>query len=706
MKNIFFICVFSLIAFTGCTDDDELYKNSGGNSTEEESTLPNEDIELSLFEALNLDYPGLEQVKAWYETGNYYSAAKALLQYYKGRIGINNPNVSLINSTINENEEKWANDALKAKKYCFYVNDNYFANEKNKLPYSLLGEDKNINWNFKPDRADNEYQKQLHRHKWMPFQAKAYQKTGNEQYAIEWKEVYADWIAKNPKPETPDEFQWWQPQVSTRIMGQTELFEYYKFSPNFTPEWLSFFLVHFAEHADYLAKFKYHDENNILLSQGTALAFAGTLFPEFKNAAEWQKMGFDILNEQTKKQFLSDGMLGDLSLHYHMGSLAEFYNLRKLVAQNRLPEGILSPEINDILLKAAELVMYFTYQNYFIPKSNFNCTSALNDSWMKTKSVLSKNFISYAEMFPDNQELKFMATEGVEGTEPSTEVKVFEASGHYIFRDGWKFADNTKEGTVLIHSNNYSEESLAGADWSHNQPDNGTFELYHANRNFFPDSGVCTYMSNTDNEVKALRRWFRRTDSHNTLTLDNKDIVFAKGKLVKTAEEPQQLVVTENQGYKDNDFKHRRSIFFVDKQFFVLIDEGFGTATGTANLNFHLCETTTDATVDTDVNGAHTLFSDDNNLLVRSFGSTSITCKEKEGRFSIKNDGKYEVRKAYQLDMEKATGIPVRYITVLYPTSDPASHNVQAEFTDSGNANNVSVKVVIENKEYNLGYQL
>ena len=31
MKNIFFICVFSLIAFTGCTDDDELYKNSGGN---------------------------------------------------------------------------------------------------------------------------------------------------------------------------------------------------------------------------------------------------------------------------------------------------------------------------------------------------------------------------------------------------------------------------------------------------------------------------------------------------------------------------------------------------------------------------------------------------------------------------------------------------------------------------------------------------
>lgn len=132
------------------------------------------------------------------------------------------------------------------------------------------------------------------------FPSQSLSKTGNELFVTEWKNVYADWITKNPKPETPDEFKWWQLQVSTRIMGQTELFEYFKFSPNFTPEWLSFFLAHFAEHADYLAKFRYHDENNILLSQGTALAFAGTLFPEFKNAAQWQEMGFSILNEQAK----------------------------------------------------------------------------------------------------------------------------------------------------------------------------------------------------------------------------------------------------------------------------------------------------------------------------------------------------------------------------------------------------------------------
>ena len=43
-----------------------------------------------------------------------------------------------------------------------------------------------------------------------------------------------------------------------------------------------------------------------------------------------------------------------------------------------------------------------------------------------------------------------------------------------------------------------------------------------------------------------------------------------------------QLIVTENQGYSN--FKQRRSIFYVKQpqDFFVLVDEGFGTATGYA----------------------------------------------------------------------------------------------------------------------------
>lgn len=694
MKNIF-ICLFVLLIFTGCTDDEELYRNSGKNSADEESTLPNEKIEATLFEALNLDYPGLEQVKAWYETKNYYSAAKALLDYYKGRTNIVNPNVSLMNPTITADQQLFADYAL--NKYRFYVNTNYYEDKDKKQPWSLQNEDKSINWSFKPVGADDEYQKQLHRHNWMPFQGKAYRVTNDEKYINSWKEVYTDWIKQNPKPETPNTTTWWQLQVSTRIMGQTELFEYFKLSPNFTPEWISFFLAHFAEHADYLAAHRYNDENNILLSQATALVFAGTLFPEFKNASKWQETGCNILNEQTKKQFLADGMLGDLSLHYHIGILDEFYNLRKLILLNKLPENMLSPEIDGIIEKAAELVMHFTYPNYFITNKNENCTSAFNDSWMKTRSILNKNFIKYAEMFPANQELRYMATSGAEGNRPDTNIKSFETSGHYVLRNGWG-----KESTMLIHSNNYSTAKIDV--WSHNQPDNGTFELYHNGRNFFPDSGVCSYVG--DAAANKLRNWFRQTVAHNTLTLNDKNITTTQGKLLKKEEAATELIVSENQGYAD--FKHRRSIFFVNKKFFVLVDEGIGSATGTANLYFHLGEKDNPVALDNTDKGAHTNFDDGNNLLVRSFGNADITYKTIEGRIAYKTDGTYDIRKAYSLNMEKTANTPVRYITVLLPVEDATSHTIAAEFTDAGKdiTKEVAVKVTVDGLSYNLTYKL
>ena len=75
MKNIFFICVFSLIAFTGCTDDDEIL--STGDSTNIEllpNNKPNDVLNARLFEVINLDYPGLEKVKSHYEAKEYYYA--------------------------------------------------------------------------------------------------------------------------------------------------------------------------------------------------------------------------------------------------------------------------------------------------------------------------------------------------------------------------------------------------------------------------------------------------------------------------------------------------------------------------------------------------------------------------------------------------------------------------------------------------------
>ena len=120
MKNIFFICMFATVAFTGCVDDDDDLLTGEVSPGVEilPENKPNEVVDSKLFEIINLDYPGLEKVKKFYENGEYYYAANELLEYYRTRVDVNNPNVNLINPTISEKDQRIADQALEHR---FYV---------------------------------------------------------------------------------------------------------------------------------------------------------------------------------------------------------------------------------------------------------------------------------------------------------------------------------------------------------------------------------------------------------------------------------------------------------------------------------------------------------------------------------------------------------------------------------------------------------
>ena len=121
MKNIFFItCMFTAITFTGCVDDDDDLLSGEISSGVEilPENKPNDVVEPKLFDIINLDYPGLEKVKSFYEAGEHYYAAHALLEYYRNRTNVTNPNINLINPTISVKDQRIADQALE---YRFYV---------------------------------------------------------------------------------------------------------------------------------------------------------------------------------------------------------------------------------------------------------------------------------------------------------------------------------------------------------------------------------------------------------------------------------------------------------------------------------------------------------------------------------------------------------------------------------------------------------
>lgn len=95
------------------------------------------------FDLLNLDYPGLERVKAACDRQQWDEAAKALLDYYRQRTGIGHPDIDMQNIKISKEEQKWADDALE---HTFFVHKGY-------QPSYNYGKD--INWQYWPVQ-DNE----------------------------------------------------------------------------------------------------------------------------------------------------------------------------------------------------------------------------------------------------------------------------------------------------------------------------------------------------------------------------------------------------------------------------------------------------------------------------------------------------------------------------------------------------------------------
>ena len=63
--------------------------------------------------------------------------------------------------------------------------------------------------------------------------------------------------------------------------------------------------------------------------------------PEFKNAEKWMETGYQILSEEVQNQIMSDGWHKEMSLHYHIGIVADFYEAMKLAEANQLPVNCL-----------------------------------------------------------------------------------------------------------------------------------------------------------------------------------------------------------------------------------------------------------------------------------------------------------------------------------------------------------------------------
>ena len=81
-----------------------------------------QELKVEAFSLLNLDYPGLEKVKALHQEGKDTEAAQALLNYYRTRTNVKTPDINLKKLSISKDEQKMADEALQ---HTFFAHKGY-----------------------------------------------------------------------------------------------------------------------------------------------------------------------------------------------------------------------------------------------------------------------------------------------------------------------------------------------------------------------------------------------------------------------------------------------------------------------------------------------------------------------------------------------------------------------------------------------------
>ncbi len=615
-----------------------------------------------LMSRIDLDREGIEKVK--HNLDSPEDAAKELLVYYKGRETVKHPvsrsaKEKSLGNCASADDLKSADNALK---HIFIAQSAY--------PPHFCGED--IDWSSSPV-PDNEWIWQLNRMYFWDAMARAYWHTGEEKYAEEWGKQLIDWTKKNPN-DKDHKYAWRSIEAGIRGYSWSNLFQYFIGSPSFTPEILVAFLNSCYEHAEYLMT-KYKTKSNWALMEAEGMAFIAITFPEFQNSLKWQTEAFRRLSDEINLQVYPDGLQCELAIGYHIGCVKWFMRTYELAKLNNIQNAFTGSYLETIE-KMCEVPMKIGLPD--------GTNAQFGDAWAGRPGQYRDILVEWGRMF-HRGDLLYFATGGKEGSKPASTAYALKESGLYSMRSGWD-----ENAICLILK--------CGPDGGfHCQPDNGTFTLYAGGRTLMPDGG--SYIYHGDPEGRA---WFRQTKVHQTLTLNGLNSLYAPKLLLWQPGDKLDILVVENQSYKN--LSHRRSLFFVDKKYFVIVDQAQGKATGDVDIHFQLAPGGGDPIINSGPYSVCSNFSEGWNIMVKPMPQPGLGLQEEEGQVSFKYTKK-EPRPAFCYNLKKGCESPeVSFVTLVVPyKSDLPQINIE-----NVKIENSTIELVIDDNgvSKHIGYKL
>lgn len=427
------------------------------------------------FDVLNLDYPGLEVVKADVNSSNIDKAKTDFVAYLRHR----------------EYHFDW-NNADNSKDNGGYDIEEV-TNTTNNL---LMGEQFGDTVIWTRNNTPLEYEEwpwQLGRHQYWIGLGRAYKATGDEKYARAFVNQLNSWIDQSPLPDYDakiDYSRWRTIETGIRTLGAWPM-AYLNFlqSPSFDDESVFLMMKSFYEHAIHLRK--HHRKNNWLSMEMNGLIHIALIFPEFKESAHWAEYAGTKIYQETENQVYPDGAQVELTPGYHGATLNNFlglYSIAKATGYEGLPKNF-SGKLEN---------MYNYYVKIVAPTGE---VPAVNDSgWNDARPSLAQGF----GLFPERTDFQYIATNGKEGTMPFYTSTWMPWAGWYMMRSGWGENDL------------YSHFEVGPYSPGHQHEDKLSVILYAYGKRLITEGGTYSY------DTSDWRKYILSARAHNISKVDGK----------------------------------------------------------------------------------------------------------------------------------------------------------------------------------------
>jgi hypothetical protein len=523
----------------------------------------------NLFAALNLDYPGLAQVKANVALGDYPGARTNLAAYLRGRTNVTwffSPHA--VTNAVSYNKSQ--SDAA-ATGTITQVG----------IPYTFPGG--NIDWFFNVTTnpangyaPNNEWLWQLNRMTWWPNFGQTYWgRSRDEYYAQAWVSQLRDWVAECPAQSSRQNVagSTWRTIETGLRMSTYWPDTYHRFleSPSFTDDDVVLYLKSCVEQARYLNSF--YTQANFLTMEMAGLYTVGALYPELNEAAGWRTFAAQKLYAEQGVQFLPDGWHYELAPGYHMVAIDNTLQIQQLAAieglTGELPAGYLAG-----LEKAYQALVYMAAPNRVTPP--------VNDSGRNDVRARLQEGCSY---FTNRLDFLWLATGGAQGTPPAQTSYSFPYGGFNAMRSGWETNANFAffDAGALGQSGHRHEDKLA-------------LQLWCYGREILFDHGAGNY------ETSIWRSYSMSSFGHNTVAVDGLDQKGGDGN--STLPDPDYVATnaiamrwesdvahdfaagTYDRGYSNYTFRpaaQTRRVLFVKPDLFLVADTLVPSASGVSH---------------------------------------------------------------------------------------------------------------------------